>query len=803
MTKRKKVAIILSLVMGTMLFMLGSCEDKEEINKIEELNKYLEGLPTWKEFSPPLPDQSPTPKGEPDPMADVILNVEEIDDEGKVNILPNIRYSCQVQPYTLTQNPKQIAMYSPDREILYPGALLQGKTHKDGLGSLLGLSIAERSPINVSIPGLANNDNFRTINQPNQATVDQAIGSMVGNAVLAGLSTPSTISFEMSTFHTEKQSALQMGLSGKYLGFSAKTTGDISKKQSETTITAQFYQKMYEVVVEPPQSPGHFFSKDFTAAKLEQQISLGRIGPDNLPVFVSNVVYGRMMMFSITSTASETDIRATLQAGYEGMGKKGNAHLDDKQKKILQSSEIKIASVGGNAQATLDMIKSGDWSQYFTNEAPLTSASPISYTFRNLGDNSIASVTETSEYNIRTCDATPTTPGTFDFLKAQSLGMPINTPVTVRLEDMNANGRKDLIFSHLGVTNQTVIAYSNADGTFSMGQPFTHTESSPTGGWGQYVLKVGDFNNDGLADLAWNRTNITNTTYIGLGKTDKTFELKPVFKKGADNWSSLNRFEVGNIDGINGDDLIWNECRDLNQTYVTFSKGDGTFGEAGNSKVIPGKSNFGSHHWIFSVAKGTSTNRDNLIWHTTNASAHEIYKGEYVPNTSDYLEFIRFDRNSDYPTGWENYRVVIGDIDGIDGADLVWVRTDLDGFKIHRTLRSGKGFKAALNYQIFNYSPAETQKLTQLALLDVNGDGRKDLLINIMDGTINHSAIGHGKTTGDFDFLSLSQNHPFNQVSWGMFKLLVGDINGDKREDVIYINPDLTNTVYVGLAKQQ
>ena len=220
----------------------------------------------------------------------MVLNVEVINEEGDVEILEDVTYSCQSQPFTLTDNPQQIAMYSPDREILYAGGLIQGKSHRDGLGSLLGLPIAERAPINVSIPGLANDDNFRMVEQPSQASVDQAIGSMIGGATASGLSTPSSISFKMETYHSEKQSALQMGLSGNYLGFEGSASGSIDREQSETTITAQFYQKMYEAVVEAPQSTGDFFSDEFTEARLQQQVNQGRIGPATFP-FMYQISY--------------------------------------------------------------------------------------------------------------------------------------------------------------------------------------------------------------------------------------------------------------------------------------------------------------------------------------------------------------------------------------------------------------------------------------------------------------------------------------------------------------------------------
>ena len=208
------------------------------------MTNYLQELPAWDQFSAPGQIQAPAPKGEPVPLDDVVLDVEVINEDGSLSLLENVTYSCQSQPFSLADNPQQIAMYSPDREILYVGALIQGKSHRDGLGSLLGLPIAERAPIRVSIPGLANDDNFRTVENPSQATVDQAIGSMIGGATASGLSTPSSISFKMETYFSEKQSALQMGISGNYLGFEASASGSIDQQRSETTITAQFYQKM-------------------------------------------------------------------------------------------------------------------------------------------------------------------------------------------------------------------------------------------------------------------------------------------------------------------------------------------------------------------------------------------------------------------------------------------------------------------------------------------------------------------------------------------------------------------------------
>jgi hypothetical protein len=206
----------------------------------------------------------------------------------------------------------------------------------------------------------------------------------------------------MSDYSSDESFALNTGLSGKYLGFSASASASVATAANEHTTMVYFLEKMFEVVVEPPQSPGAFFSASFTRDRLDQQIAMGRIGPDNLPVYVSNVVYGRMMAFTFTSTASKTDVQAALNAAYKGIFD-ASFNLDVKYQNILKEGKISVTSLGGTSSATVAMIASGDWRQYFTENAPLTSAYPLSYTFRNLGDGSIAKVGETTEYAIKEC----------------------------------------------------------------------------------------------------------------------------------------------------------------------------------------------------------------------------------------------------------------------------------------------------------------------------------------------------------------------------------------------------------------
>ncbi|MDZ7780567.1 MAG: FG-GAP-like repeat-containing protein [Gemmatimonadota bacterium] len=760
----------------------------------QSVSDYMQSLGSWAAFAPSEPDQPPTATGDPVELPPDTLNVPEVveDEDGsaRVEVIPNVVYQCTETPHTLTKNPQQIVMYNPDREILWAGSLIQGRSHRDGRGALLGLTIAERTPIQVSIPDLPTGANFREVANPSLATVEAAVGEMRGNATVSGLAAPSTITFRQTVSHSERQFALSVDVSGHYMGFSAAASADYSRNASETTITAHFFQRMFEVVVAPPQTPGAFFSDTFTQEKLQQQVDLGRIGPDNLPVYVSNIVYGRMMTFSITSSASEEELRGTLQAAYNSIGGGAEASISAKQRTILRESRISVTSLGGPAEATLAVIRSGDWSRYFTDDAPISSAAPLSYTFRNLSDGSIASVTEATEYNLKECTPRPSSPGLFDFASLQATSLGIPTPVRTRIADIDGDGdgRMDMVWNHMGATNQVVVGLSNGDGTFDMMSPVTHPES-PVEGWANYETVVGDFNGDGTSDLGWAYAGTAgNKVYLGLGNGDGSFGTPSVRILGTTNVTGYEAL-TGDVNGDEDDDLIFNRRGGTyNDVYTAVSDGSGNFSLTAvrrhpNTRGWPTFDPF--------VGDVNADGRADLLWARFNRSY-------FAPGNIDGTHSLPSTFYDPPSTGASLPVRVAGDVDGDGRTDLVWADTTTagtNGVVVGRSTGTGISFLSRTDGNLQNGVPLSVRSG------DINGDGRADLLWNTQ-GAVNRVYGSLGTASGGLDFSPANQLHPVS-TDWDQFTVYLADVNGNGRQDVIWNHAASENRIYVGISRRQ
>ncbi len=358
---------------------------------VGSVDAFVAALPAWDEVAPPVVENAGEPTGETP-----VIDQEEVD--GTV-------YTCSTTPYTIAKNPTEMALFNPDASVLWPGALIRGGSHLSvGSLELLALSRERRAPLGISIQGggvLGISGGVSTVvDEPVGSTVREGINQLVVNAldsdvaVGAGAST-----FTSVESHSTSQTLLSLGLDARYLGAEASARLDYSKNASERTYTAYFVQRLFTIAVDLPERPSSIFADGVTGTDLQ---ALG-ISGSNLPLYIDSVSYGRILMYSFTSSDSRERIEAALEFSYNSPigGVDGFAEADLQE--TLSEARIEVFALGGPNTGVQNLIRDGSLASYFEAPLAINQVEPISFTLRNLGDNTLAKVGDTTSYDVRTC----------------------------------------------------------------------------------------------------------------------------------------------------------------------------------------------------------------------------------------------------------------------------------------------------------------------------------------------------------------------------------------------------------------
>lgn len=379
-----------SLVAVALLISLVACSGGS--GGVDNVNAFLKDLPAWEEVALLEEENSGTPVGEASDPEEVLVD--------------NQLYSCQTQSYSLTKNPEQIVMTNPNAGLIWPGALIQGGSHLAGSLRLLALDKSRRTPLGISVEGggvLGVRSGISTIiEQPVASTVREGINQLIANAIESDVAVGAGFSqFTSVESYSGTQASLELGLEGRYLGSSASASLDYEREANEYTYTAYFVQRLFTMSVDQPESPSSFFTDDTSAADLR---SFG-VSPDNLPLYISSVSYGRILMYSFTSSESREKIEAALEFSYNAPAGGVDGYAEAELEETLRNANIEVLAIGGPNTGVANLIREGNLEAYFEAEIELNQVEPISFNLRNLGNNALARVSNTTEYDVETCEA--------------------------------------------------------------------------------------------------------------------------------------------------------------------------------------------------------------------------------------------------------------------------------------------------------------------------------------------------------------------------------------------------------------
>jgi hypothetical protein len=359
---------------------------------------------------------------------------------------------------------------------------------------------------------------------------------------------------------------------------------------------------------------------------------------------------------------------------------------------------------------------------------------------------------------------------TFAPVAIYSMG-PNSTPLCLAVADVNGDGKPDLLTLNASVTavSNTVVAVllGTGNGTFQTATTFSTGTNTPT------RIAVADVNGDSKPDLLTVNVSSSSASVL-LGNGDGTFQAAANFGTGPE--SNPYNIAVADVNSDGKPDLLTvNTSSDM--VAVLLGTGTGTFQAAATFSTGPN-----SFPYSITVADVNGDSKPDLLTANFSNDSAGVLLGN-GDGTFQTATAFGIGSNS------KPYEIAVADVNGDGKPDLLTANAGSDSAGV--LLGNGDGtFQAAATFGTgTNSSPRS------LAVADVNGDGKPDLLT--ANSVAKSASVLLGNGNGTFQAVVT-----YNAGGGGR-SLAVADVNGDGKPDLLTANFSnsvgvlLNTTVYV------